>query len=522
MDRMSGSEIFSVIDLKSGYHQISMETRDIEKTSFQFERRKYEFVRMPFGLKNAPITFQRMIDDFLLGLDKSFIQAYMDDLIIFSKSAKDPERQLIKFPDFEKQFILTTDASQVAVGAVLSQGEGDSERPIAFASKKLTPAETRYSTIERELLGIVWATKHFRPYLLGRQFKIKTDHKPLVWVKKLDETSARINRWKETLAAYNFEIVHTKGRDNVVADCLSRQVNPIDDVDADYAERFLRGWLGESSEASGTDSEEPWGFEPLPNTVNEPTNRKMTLDKGIINDKHNQLIVVRMEGQGIETMRHTYGQLKTGLIKVGREYTDNELKERIEQMTEMDKTYYIYINNDQIKSKILEWHGKRELMPDTTLILCNKRVETVEDQDRQRTLIINYHYGLTNHRGAIETSAQLKRHNYWTDMLGAIKRVIAECSACNESKYERHPAITPQQVTETPMTHLDQVQADTWYWREGLSKRQESVKRFYFIRSEWRQVMIQDNIGRCVQSTVTSDDCVTYCAPLEYQRCFLS
>ncbi|KAL1129574.1 hypothetical protein AAG570_012519 [Ranatra chinensis] len=127
IDRMSGSEIFSVIDLKSGYLQIPMETRDIEKTSFQFERGKYEFVRMPFGLKNAPITFQRMIDGFLLGLDESFIQAYMDDLIIFSK-----------------------------------------------------------------------------------QFKIKADHKPLVWVEKLEETSATISRWKETLAAYNFEIVHTR------------------------------------------------------------------------------------------------------------------------------------------------------------------------------------------------------------------------------------------------------------------------------------------------------------------------
>ncbi|KAL1123023.1 hypothetical protein AAG570_002111 [Ranatra chinensis] len=133
-------------------------------------------------------------------------------------------------------------------------------------------------------------------------------------------------------------------------------------------------------------------------------------------------------------------------------------------MTERDKTYYIYVNNDQIKSKILEWYGKRELVPDTTLVLCNKRVESVEDPDRQRTLIINYHNGLTNHRGAIETLAQLKRHNYWTDMLGTIKRVIAECSVCNESKYERNPAITPQQVTETPTKHLDQVQADIWYW----------------------------------------------------------
>ncbi|KAL1114893.1 hypothetical protein AAG570_007717 [Ranatra chinensis] len=160
---------------------------------------------------------------------------------------------ILQFPDFEKQFILTTDASQVAVGAVLSQGEGDSERPIAFASKKLTPAETRYSTIDRELLGIVWATKQFRPYLLGRRFKIKTDHKSLVWVEKLEETTARISRWKETLAAYDFEIVYTGGKDYVVTGCLSRQVNTIDDVDAEYAERFSRGWLGDSR-ASGTDS----------------------------------------------------------------------------------------------------------------------------------------------------------------------------------------------------------------------------------------------------------------------------
>jgi hypothetical protein len=76
---------------------------------------------------------------------------------------------------------------------------------------------------------VVWAVGYFRPYLLGRRFRIKTDHKPLVWVEKLKETSARISRWKETLAAYDFEITHIKGVENVVANSLSRQVNAIEE-----------------------------------------------------------------------------------------------------------------------------------------------------------------------------------------------------------------------------------------------------------------------------------------------------
>ncbi|KAL1129484.1 hypothetical protein AAG570_012429 [Ranatra chinensis] len=226
-----------------------------KKTSFQFERGKYEFVRIPFGLKNAPISFPRMIDYFLLGFDGSFIQAYMDDLIIFRT--------------IEKQFIKVRNRLE--------------EFGLKIAGDK------SYFELEETIS-------------VGR-FKIKTDHNPLVWARKLEETSARISGWKETLAAYDFEIVHTRGKDNVIADCLSRRVNAIEDVDAEYAERFLRGWLGDNSEVSGTDSEEPWGFEPLHNIVDEPTEREITVDKGIINDKHNQIVVVRTEGQGNETIR---------------------------------------------------------------------------------------------------------------------------------------------------------------------------------------------------------------------------
>ena len=90
---------------------------------------------------------------------------------------------ILAYPDFSKLFVLTTDASNVAIGSVLSQ----SNRPIGYFSRTLNSAEQNYSTIEKELLAILESTKHFRPYLYGRKFKIETDHNTLVWLHKIKE-----------------------------------------------------------------------------------------------------------------------------------------------------------------------------------------------------------------------------------------------------------------------------------------------------------------------------------------------
>ena len=91
---------------------------------------------------------------------------------------------VLKLPDVTNKFVLRTDASGTGVGAVLLQYHDNVHDPVAYASRKLLDRETRYSTIERELLAVVWAIQQFKYYLLGVTFILEVDHKPLVYLNK--------------------------------------------------------------------------------------------------------------------------------------------------------------------------------------------------------------------------------------------------------------------------------------------------------------------------------------------------
>jgi len=101
--------------------------------------------------------------------------------------------------------------------------------PLAFVSRTLNKAETRYSITGNELLAIVWATKHFRKYLYGRKFKIVTDHKPLIWLMNVKDPNSRLMRWRLKLEEFDYETVYKSGKTSTNADALSRiSINAID------------------------------------------------------------------------------------------------------------------------------------------------------------------------------------------------------------------------------------------------------------------------------------------------------
>ena len=110
--------------------------------------------------------------------------------------AKLTSQPILQYPNFSNEFILTTDASNTGFGAVLSQGPLGKDLPVAYASRSSNKAEINYTTSEKELLPIVWATKYFRPYFYGRHFKIVTDHKPLTWIMNVKDPGSRLLRWR--------------------------------------------------------------------------------------------------------------------------------------------------------------------------------------------------------------------------------------------------------------------------------------------------------------------------------------
>lgn len=135
------------------------------------------------------------------------------------------QRPCLRPPDFNLPFILTVDASTVGLGAILSQKHGGVEHPIAYASRTLTEAEKKNAPFHLEYMAMVWACRHFKPYLIGKRFTLRTDHKPLQSLNKVK--GAAFQRCQMELEDYDFEVEYLSG-EKMPADGLSRlQVNDI-------------------------------------------------------------------------------------------------------------------------------------------------------------------------------------------------------------------------------------------------------------------------------------------------------
>lgn len=135
---------------------------------------------------------------------------------------------VLRHADFTKRFWIQCDASDYGIGAVSYQlNDRQEEHPIAFYSQKLNSCQKNYTVTEKECLAAVMAIRKFRPYVEMMPFTVVTDHASLKWLMSLKDLSGRLARWSLQLQAFNFDIQHRKGTDNVVADMLSRVPNEL-------------------------------------------------------------------------------------------------------------------------------------------------------------------------------------------------------------------------------------------------------------------------------------------------------
>lgn len=540
LDKLGKSNYFTTLDLASGFYQIEMHPDDAKKTAFNVENGHYEFTRMPMGLKNAPATFQRVMDHILRDFIGITCVIYLDDILIFSTSLQEhaenlekilqtlqnfnlkiqldkcdflkketaflghvittegvkanPEKinaiqqwplpqtdkelrgflgtlgyyrkfirdfariskplttqlrkgeklkhtkefveafencksiltssHILQYPDFENPFLLTTDASNFAIGAVLSQGPVGKDKPIAFASRTLSKTEENYSTIEKELLAIVWACKYFRPYLFGNKFTLYTDHQPLIYIFNMKDPSSRLVRWRLKLEEYDYNIQYRKGSQNVVADGLSR-------IKIDSTELNASSLENASIENNAGDTSD---IETIHSANTDDSNFiKMTLNA--VNSFSHQILLEVNESE-----ERKVEQIFPKIIRVTikkKSFDKKDILQILKDHLEYNKSNCIYCSDDLIliiQAIYKEYFSRNKNLK---IAFSKKILQDVKTPEEENKVIEKVHERA--HRGIKENYEVLRQKYFFPKMKSKLKKFVNLCTECKVGKYDRKP-----------------------------------------------------------------------------------
>ncbi|GJT48341.1 reverse transcriptase domain-containing protein, partial [Tanacetum coccineum] len=238
LERLVGNEYYCFLDGFSGYIQIPIDPKDQENTTFTYPYGTLAYRCMPFSLCNAPgIEVDKAKIDVIAKLPhptsikgiRSFlghecIQAFQ------TLKKKLTEAPILIAPDWDQPFELMCDVSDYAIGAVLGQRIEKHFRPIHYAIKIMTEAESNYTTTEKEMLAVVYAFEKFWSYLIMSKSIVYTDHSALKYLFNKKYANVRLLQWVLLLQEFDFKVIDTKGVENYAANHLSRLENPYENI----------------------------------------------------------------------------------------------------------------------------------------------------------------------------------------------------------------------------------------------------------------------------------------------------
>nr|GEU80405.1 reverse transcriptase [Tanacetum cinerariifolium] len=258
LERLAGNEFYCFLDGFFGYFQIPINPRDQEKTTFTCPYGTFAYRRMPFSLCNAPGTFQRCMLAIFHDMVEKTMEVLMDEFSDFSKISRPMTHLLEKNTPFifsedciksfqmlkkklteapilialnwDLPFELMCDASDFAIGAILGKRHEKNFKPIHYASKTMTDAESNYTTTEKKMVAVVYAFEKFMSYLIMNKSIVHTNHFALKYLFAKKDAKTRLLRWVLLLQEFDFKVLDTKGAENLAADHLSRLENPYENM----------------------------------------------------------------------------------------------------------------------------------------------------------------------------------------------------------------------------------------------------------------------------------------------------
>lgn len=376
---------------------------------------------------------------------------------------------VLKYPDYSQPFILSTDSSNYALGAVLSQGEIGSERPVAYASRSLNRHELKKPIIEKELLAIHWAIKYFRPILFGRKFIVITDHRPLVSLFTQRDPSSKMTRVRLDLEEYDFEVRFKPGKANVNADALSRIVIDSDqlkaliprEVDVAVVTRsqtknsYRDNNSNNASRKVSCDNAEPdqlkaWNATSLTdvrylktlrfNVVNNKDSCRETDEFKIDLEGSDYILTLRVSGDAMPS-------LGPALEALSRQFENLKLRLSTEDRL------FDYLSLSEFKDKV------NQLQIDLQIIIYTP-ARTVSDATEQNEIVKKFHNEIVGHFGINKTLAKIRQHYEWPKMVKTISNFIKLCKKCQLNKVSRHNKEYFVK-TDTPSTSFEVIEIDT-------------------------------------------------------------
>ena len=370
---------------------------------------------------------------------------------------------VLKFPNFEEKFVLTTDASNQGLGAVLSQNN----HPCLFISRTLNKAEEKYTTSEKELLAIVWAMKRLRQYLLGKKFKIQTDHRALVWLHNVKDPSSRLLRWRLRMEEYDYEIEYVKGKENKVADCLSRLFPITTDILQQAAEES--GIVEENNisiETNKKDTSQATESKEKP-TIKEikKVTGKIKID---LQEEFNKWKLKPKRGDNVKTKPNAIGKLWKNITKEEM-MSENEkewLNKLFLKITEVnvDLTIVKFSFGDPLFTPVQKETLKEmveflsKYFYDRKFFLCFTPTRELTKEEKE-TIIKEAH---STHLGEMNTLERAKRIGLWTGMDQEIKNYVKKCTICQLHKTTRIKYQIESIIPDVPIEPNDKIAMDIY------------------------------------------------------------